>query len=108
MKRFKNERKLFLDELLKYAKESGNFNPHFYRKEMMEKLNITEGEFNVLQKKLGDKYCRFVDYHNGDDRYAINLSECEKLREKYSNHAQQIRIAIYLTILAALLAYVFK
>lgn len=77
------ERKNFLSALIKYADESGNFNPHFYKDEMMEILNISEGEFNIIQKRLGDKYCHYVGPHDGRDRYAINVSECYRLKEMH-------------------------
>jgi hypothetical protein len=77
------DRKEFLFALIKYADESGSFNPHFYKSEMMVILNISEGEFNIIQKRLGDQYCYFVGPHEGKDRYAINVSECYKLKDMY-------------------------
>jgi len=70
------KRKEFLKALIDYANKSGNFNPHFYKKEMMDILNITEGEFNITQHNIGQKYCYYVGPHKGEERYAINVSEC--------------------------------
>lgn len=103
-------RKRLLSALLDYAVESGNFNPHFHKKDMMDRLGVTEGEFNIIQKNLGDKYCHYVDSHEGDNRYAINVSECLALRERYDQesindkrHQQLVRLAVLVAILGAVL-----
>jgi hypothetical protein len=105
-----DERTRFLWELVKYAEESGTLNPHFYRREMMDRLGLTERAFNVLQKQLGDKYCRFVDCHQGDVRYAIAISECLALRDHLDEletqerrHRQNVRLSVLLVVLSALL-----
>ena len=36
------QRKKFLTALINYGNSSGNFNPHFYKKEMMDILMISE------------------------------------------------------------------
>jgi hypothetical protein len=105
-----DDRRRLLDALLDFASNSGTSNPHFYRKEMMELLGISEGEFNIIQKSLGDRYCTFVDSHNDDNRYAINVSECQALRSQFKQediqeqrHRQTIRIIVLAAILTAVL-----
>jgi len=104
------KRKEFLKALINYANESGNFNPHFYKKEMMVILNISDGEFNITRHNLGQKYCDYVGPHEGKDRYAINVSECMALQEQYEQktintrrHKQIIRLAVSVAILGAIL-----
>lgn len=74
MKKVQIQLKRLLSALLDYADKSGNFNPHFYKKEMINSLGVTEKEFDIVQKNLGDKYCYYVDSHGGDDGYVINVS----------------------------------
>ncbi len=110
MKETQINRKKFLKALIDYAKESGTFNPHFYKKEMMDTLKITEGDFNIIQKNLGQKYCYYVGPHDSGDRYAINVSECLALQEQYDQeylnekrHKQIVRLVILVAILGAVL-----
>ena len=111
MMKSKNDRRLLLDALLNYASKSGTFNPHFYRKEMMSQLGVTEGEFNTMQKRLGDRYCTFVDSHNDDNRYTIHVSECLALSDQFQQeetqekrHRQMVRLTVLAAILTAVLA----
>lgn len=104
------KRKEFLKALINYANESGNFNPHFYKKEMMDILNISDGEFNIIQHNLGQKYCYYVGPHKGEDRYAINVSECLSLQGQYDQesintrrHEQIVRLAVLVAILGAVI-----
>lgn len=104
------KRKEFLKALINYANESENFNPHFYKKEMMDILNISEGEFNITQHNLGQKYCYYVGPHEGEDRYAFNVSECLSLQEQYDQesintrrHEQIVRLAVLVAILGAVI-----
>lgn len=104
------KRKEFLKALVNYANESGNFNPHFYKQEMMTILSISEGEFNITQHNLGKKYCYYVGPHEGKDRYAINVSECLTLQEQYDQktinarrHKQIVRLAVLVAVLGAIL-----
>jgi len=104
------KRKDFLKTLIKYAKDSKNFNPHFYKNEMMEIMNISEDNFNIIQHNLGQKYCYYVGHHNGKDRYAINVSECLSLQEQYDQdaintrrHEQIVRLAVLVAILGAVM-----
>ena len=104
------KRKEFLKALINYANESGNFNPHFYKKEMMDILHISEGEFNITQHNLGGKYCNYAGPHKGEDRYSINVSECLSLQEQYDQefintkrHNQLVRLAVLVAILGAVL-----
>ncbi len=78
---------------------------------MTQILGWSEKEFNIEQKRLGDKYCHFVDVIDGHDRYAINISGCLELQEKYNQeainhdrHNQLIRIAILVAILGVVIA----
>ena len=111
MKETQIKRKRFLIALLDYESKSGTFNPHFRKKEMMDRLSLTEKEFNIVQKNLGDKYCYYVDSHDGGNRYAINVSECLSLQEQYEQeainekkHKQLVRLAVLVAILSAVLA----
>ena len=104
------KRKAFLKALINYANESGNMNPHFYKKEMIDILNISELEFNITQHNLGQKYCYFVSPDKGGDRYAINVSECLSLQEQYDQesinarrHEQIVRLAVLVAILGGVI-----
>jgi hypothetical protein len=106
------DRKAFLLALVEYAAESQTFNPHFHAKEMLERLGIDEGAFNILLHSLGPQYCYLVDIHNDDARYAINLAECLKLKDDFehadiaaSRHSQSIRLSVLTAILGAILGY---
>ncbi|MBT4364030.1 MAG: hypothetical protein HN737_06940 [Desulfobacterales bacterium] len=104
------QRKDFLTALINYGNNSGNFNPHFYKKEMMDILNVSAGEFNIIQYNLGRKYFYYVGPHKGEDKYAINMSECLNLQEQYDQEATEtkrhnvsLRLAVLLTLLGAIL-----
>lgn len=110
MKDTHTKRKDFLKALINYANESGNFNPHFYKQEMMAILSISEGEFNITQHNLGQKYCYYVGPNEDKDRYAINVSECLTLQEQYDQetintrrHKQIVRLAVLVAVLGAVL-----
>ena len=49
---------------------------------MMKKLNVCELNFDIMQKQLGDRYCRIVDIFEERSRYAINVVECLELRDQ--------------------------
>ena len=42
---------------------------------------MDEGEFNKIQKSLGDKYCQMVNVINGKSIYQINTDNCLALYE---------------------------
>jgi hypothetical protein len=103
-------RKELLLALLDEARESRTFNPHFYLPDMLARLGIDEGAFNVLLHSLGTRYCGFVDVHDGRPRYAINLSECLTLKDQYDaeardeqRHRELIRWGVWLALLGAVL-----
>ncbi len=111
MKDLSVERRRLLEELVRFHKESGVFNPHFLKPKMMERLGWTEGEFNIVQKSLGDRYCHFMDRHEGQGRYTINVSECLEKLERYraedeqaQRHGVSVRLMIWVAILASLLS----
>lgn len=110
MRDIKTYKKRFLKAIVDYAENSDKFNPHFYKKEIMDILNISEKNFNIIQKTLGDKYCHFVGPHNGEDRYCINYSECLSLQEHYDQeciaekrHKQIVRLVVLVGILGAVI-----
>jgi len=112
MKKSKDKRFVLLEALVRYADQSGNFNPHFYKDEMLKILDVTEGEFNIIQKQLGDEYCHMVDCIEGRDRYAINVNKCLSLRDQIDQskieeerHGVGIRIAVLTTLLGTLLGF---
>ena len=107
------DRKSFLRVLVQYARESQTFNPHFHRSEMLARLQIDERTFNILVNALGPRYCRLVDMHGGDDRYAINLAECLSLKDELDReelddlrHSQTMRLTVLTAILSAVLGAV--
>ncbi|MBN2017564.1 MAG: hypothetical protein JW794_05490 [Candidatus Cloacimonetes bacterium] len=79
------EREEFLFVLLEYASKKEEFNPHFYKEEMLKILNFDESKFNKIQKSLGDEYCSFVDRIDCKDRYKIDTSNCWKLHDKFKD-----------------------
>lgn len=110
MKEKADNRRRLLCALVQYAEKSETFNPHFYRSEMMKRLGLTEGEFNIVQKQLGDRYCRYVDQHEGDARYEICVSECLALRDQFEQekiqkrrHKELFRLVIEVAVLGAVL-----
>ena len=111
MKEKADNRRRLLCVLVQYAEKSETFNPYFYRSEMMKRLGLTEGEFNIVQKQLGDRYCRYIDQHKGDARYEICVSECLALRAQFDHertlekrHNQLVRLAILVAIFGPVLA----
>jgi hypothetical protein len=108
-----DKRKVLLDELITFSEESGTFNPHFYLDEMLQRLKWNEGDFNITQQKLGDKYCHFVQVLDGKSRYAIALDNCYTLKDQYDQtnknsamHNQSIRIAVLCSIFGAVVGFV--
>jgi hypothetical protein len=98
-----------LNALIEYGERSGTFNPHFHKKEMMEKLGISEGEFNIVQKSLGNKYCHIVDIHEGNARYAISMDECYRLRDELRQQrilGRRHRQILWATIIAIIVTLV--
>jgi len=67
-----SNRKRFLQELINYAETSNSPNPGFCKRDMLNKLNINDREFYIIQKNLGDKYCSYLNLQEGDEWYAIN------------------------------------
>jgi len=95
--------------LLTYPEESGTFNPHFHRQQMMQRLGFSEGQFNIAQNQLGDRYCHYIDQQGGDARYEICVSECMAFRDQFDQEALQARRhrqLVGLAILAAVLGAV--
>ena len=85
IKKVQKDREKFLYTLLEYASSQKEFNPHFFRNEMLKLLSIDEGKFNKIQKSLGDQYCSFVDFINGKARYKIHTSNCWHLHDKFED-----------------------
>lgn len=113
MKKTKDKRFVILEALICYADQSGTFNPHFYKDEMLKILNVAEGDFNIMQKQLGDEYCHMVDSREGRTRYAISVNRCLALRDQIDQakteekrHREGVRIAVLTTLLGALLGFI--
>lgn len=113
MKKTKDNRFVLLEALIRYADQSGTFNPHFYKDEMLTTLKVSEGDFNIMQKQLGDEYCHMVDTREGRSRYAIVRDKCLALRDQIDQadieekrHREGIRIAILTTFLGVLLGFI--
>ena len=105
----RDERERLLRALIEYADDSGTFNPHFHRKEMMERLGVSEGQFNIMQARLGDDCCSYVGQHEGDARYMIHISQCLALRDQFDQQRIQQRRhneVVCLTVVVAVLAVV--
>jgi hypothetical protein len=110
LKKTTEKRLELLEALINYAEQSGTFNPHFYKDEMLKRLNVTDGDFNIMQKQLGDEYCHMVNVQNGRSRYAINVARCLTLRDEkdetnatQTRHNVSIRVAVLSAVLGALL-----
>ena len=111
-----DKRERFLRALLEWADEFSESNPHFHRTEMIQRLSISERDFNIVQKQLGDRYCRYVDQHKvnqhkTDARYEICVSECLALRNQFDHertlekrHNQLLRWTFLVAIFGAVLA----
>ena len=107
MKKKIDNRRRFLYALVKNAEKTGN--PYFYRSKMMKVLVLTELEFNIVQKQLGDRYCQFIDYLEEKARYKICVSECLTLQDQFKQeeiqerrHRQICWIGVLAVIFAAL------
>ena len=105
------DRKRLLLVLVDYAIESKTFNPHFRKSEMLARLNIDDETFNILRSSLGDRYCHMVDVSDGEARYAINLSECLTLKDRFDHeqlerrrHRELILIALLAAVISAVLS----
>ena len=110
MKKTKDKRLVLLEALLRYADQCGNANPHFYKEEMLKMLGVCEHVFNIMQKQLGDRYCRMVDSIEEGSRYAINVNKCLELRDqiiqantKERKHLEGVRKTLLATSSVALL-----
>jgi hypothetical protein len=82
MKKAKDKRLVLLEAIIRYSDQSDNFNPYFYKDEMLKRLDVCEHVFNIMQKQLGDRYCRMVDSFEERSRYTINVIECLELRDQ--------------------------
>ena len=56
--------------------------------------------------------CHYVDSYGGDNRYAINVSECWALQEQYDQesinekrHQQLVRLSVLVAVLGAVLGF---
>ena len=110
MKKKIDNRRRFLYALVQYAGKIEKFNPHFYRSEMMKRLGLTKGEFNIVQKQLGERYCQYVGQHEEEARYRICVSECLALHDQFEQekiqerrHKELVRMAILAAVLGAVL-----
>ncbi len=83
--KIQKDRERFLYQLLEYDSGQKKFNPHFIKDDMLKLLGVNEGEFNKIQKSLGDIYCTYVDTRNDKDRYIIHTSECWVLHDKFED-----------------------
>jgi hypothetical protein len=81
-KKTKDKRLVLLEAILRYTDQSDNFNPFFYKDEMLKKLDVCEVNFDIMQKQLGNRYCRLVDIFEERSRYTVNVIECLELRDQ--------------------------
>ncbi len=109
MKKTRDKRLVLLEAIIRYADQSDNFNPFFYKDEMMKKLNVCEINFDIIQKQLGDRYCRIVDIFEERSRYAINVIECLELRDRIiqANTKEKKHIESRIILLETLIATFF-
>ena len=82
MKKTKDTRLVLLEAILRYADHSDDINPYFYKYDMLKRLDVCEHVFNIMQKQLGDRYCRIVDIFEERSRYTINVIACLELRDQ--------------------------
>ncbi len=106
MKNTKDKRLVLLQAILRYTDQSENFNPFFYKDEMLRKLDVCEINFDIMQKQLGDRYCRLIDIFEERTRYAINVIDCIELRDqiiqantKEKRHRENVRIKLLSTLI---------
>ena len=84
LRKAQDDRETLLNALLEIAEESGNFNPHFIKSEILKKLNISECKFNIIRANLGEKYCPYIGLSmKGGDRFSINVSACWQLHDQF-------------------------
>lgn len=103
MKMTKDKRLTLVEALIRYADECGNDNPQFYKDELLKKLDVCDHVFNVMQKQLGDKYCRVVDCFEERSRYAVNVNKCLELRNQLiqaSTKERRYQDSVRITLLA--------
>ncbi len=104
MKKVKDNQLVLLEALIRYADLSGSTNPHFYKDEMLKRLDVCEHVFNVMLKQLGDRYCRMVDCFGERSTYVINVNSCLELRDQIiraNTQKRRRREAVRNTLLAA-------
>ncbi len=113
MKNPKDKRFVLLEALLRYADQSSSINPHFFKDEMLKMLDVTEGDFNIMQKQLGDEYCNMVNCLEGRSRYAISVNKCLALRDQIDQantekrrHREGVSITVLTTLLGTLLGFI--
>ena len=82
VKKTKDKRLVLIEAILRYSDQSGNINPFFYKDEMLKRLDVCEMNFDIMQKQLGDRYCRIVDIFEERSRYAVDVIECLELRDR--------------------------
>jgi hypothetical protein len=106
MNNTKDKRLVLLQAILRYTDQSDNFNPFFYKDEMLRKLDVCEINFDIMQKQLGDRYCRLIDIFEERSRYAINVIDCIELRDqiiqantKEKRHRENVRIKLLSTLI---------
>ena len=75
MKKTNDKRFVLLDALILYADQSCTLNPLFYKDEILKMLSVTEYDFNIMQKQLGDEYYHMVDSR---DPYTIRCPQQRK------------------------------
>jgi predicted metal-binding transcription factor (methanogenesis marker protein 9) len=106
LRKTKDKRLVLLDALIRCADESGSTKPHFYKDEMLKRLDVCDHVFNIMQKQLGDRYCRRMD-DCLDERseYAINVNKCLELRDQIiqANIKEKHREGIEIKLLATLI-----
>ncbi|HPR54411.1 MAG TPA: hypothetical protein PLV84_04705 [Deltaproteobacteria bacterium] len=91
MEKTNDNRLILLEALLRHADQCGDENPHFFKDEMLKTLDVCEHVFNVMQIRLGDRYCRRVDGFEDRCRYAINVNSCLELRNQIMQADSKIR-----------------
>jgi hypothetical protein len=106
----KDKRLVLLEAFIRYADQCGNNKPQFYKDEMLKMLDVCEHVFNIMQKQLGDKYCRMVDCFEERSRYAINVTKCLELRNqliqadsKERRYQESVRITLLATSISTFL-----
>jgi hypothetical protein len=111
------DRVRFLHVILDFSSETESADISFTKNKMMQKLNISDGEFHKIQKSLGQEYSHILEYNeNREPVYSVNIARCWYLHDEYEQWAihkentelskKLLRYTFVLLVVAALTFFV--